>query len=55
MAEKILSQEEIDALLNAMDSGEVALEEEPEEDTKAEARLYDLTSQRLGKFAAARH
>ena len=48
MAEKILSQEEIDALLNAMDSGEVPLEEEPEENNaKAEARLYDLTSQSL--------
>ena len=48
MAEKILSQEEIDALLNAMDSGEVPLEEEPEDqDAKAEARPYDLTSQSL--------
>jgi len=47
MAEKILSQEEIDALLNAMDSGEVPLEEEPEDLSKAEARLYDLTSQSL--------
>jgi flagellar motor switch protein FliM len=47
MAEKILSQEEIDALLNAMDSGEVPLEEEPEDNSKAEARLYDLTSQSL--------
>jgi len=47
MAEKILSQEEIDALLNAMDSGEVPLEEEPEDQTRKEARLYDLTSQSL--------
>lgn len=48
MAEKILSQEEIDALLNAMDSGEVPLEEEPEDqNAKAEARLYDLTAQSL--------
>ena len=47
MAEKILSQEEIDALLNAMDSGEVPLESEPEDQTKSEARLYDLTSQSL--------
>ena len=47
MAEKILSQEEIDALLSAMDSGEVPLEEETEDQAKAEARLYDLTSQSL--------
>ncbi len=47
MAEKILSQEEIDALLSAMDSGEVPLEEEQEDQSKAEARLYDLTSQSL--------
>lgn len=47
MAEKILSQEEIDALLNAMGSGEVPLEEEPEDQSKKEARLYDLTSQSL--------
>jgi flagellar motor switch protein FliM len=47
MAEKILSQEEIDALLSAMDSGEVALEQEPDDQSKAEARLYDLTAQTL--------
>ena len=47
MAEKILSQEEIDALLNAMDSGEVPIEEDEEDASKAEARLYDLTSQSL--------
>jgi flagellar motor switch protein FliM len=47
MAEKILSQEEIDALLSAMDSGEVPLESEPEDHAKSEARLYDLTSQSL--------
>lgn len=47
MAEKILSQEEIDALLNAMDSGEVSFDEEAEDTSKAEARLYDLTSQSL--------
>jgi flagellar motor switch protein FliM len=47
MADKILSQEEIDALLNAMDSGEVEIEEEQEDQSKAEARPYDLTSQSL--------
>ena len=47
MAEQILSQEEIDALLNAMDSGEVDIEEEPQAPVKAEARSYDLTSQSL--------
>ncbi len=47
MSDKILSQEEIDALLSAMDSGEVEIEEEPEERSKAEARPYDLTSQSL--------
>lgn len=47
MADKILSQEEIDALLSAMDSGEVSIEEEPEEDSPSEARPYDLTAQSL--------
>lgn len=47
MADKILSQEEIDALLNAMDSGEVSIEEAPEEDSSSEARPYDLTAQSL--------
>jgi flagellar motor switch protein FliM len=49
MADQILSQEEIDALLTAMDSGEVELEEEPspKAKAKAEARPYDLTSQSL--------
>jgi flagellar motor switch protein FliM len=47
MADKILSQEEIDALLNAMDSGEVRVEEEPEEQSKSEVRSYDLTAQSL--------
>jgi len=43
MSDQILSQEEIDALLSAMDSGEVDLEEE----TKPEAEViaYNLTSQ----------
>lgn len=47
MSDKILSQEEIDALLSAMDSGEVEIDEEPEQESKAEARPYDLTSQSL--------
>ncbi len=47
MAEQILSQEEINALLNAMDSGEVDVEEEIKQEVKAEARSYDLTSQSL--------
>lgn len=47
MAEQILSQEEIDALLTAMDSGEVQVEEAPQPKAKAEARSYDLTSQSL--------
>lgn len=47
MADQILSQEEIDALLNAMDSGEVEVDEEPDPKSKAEARPYDLTSQSM--------
>ena len=47
MADQILSQEEIDALLSAMDSGEVEVEEEPTPKSKVEARPYDLTSQSL--------
>lgn len=47
MADKILSQEEIDALLSAMDSGEVSIEEEPDEETPSEAKPYDLTAQSL--------
>jgi len=47
MADQILSQEEIDALLTAMDSGEVKIEEESAPKAKAEARAYDLTSQSL--------
>lgn len=47
MSDKILSQEEIDALLTAMDSGEVEIDEAPEEESKAEAKPYDLTSQSL--------
>jgi flagellar motor switch protein FliM len=48
MADKILSQEEIDALLNAMDSGEVSIEEEAEEEkSSSEIKSYDLTAQSL--------
>lgn len=43
MPEQILSQEEIDALLSAMDSGEVDLTEE-KPPAKAEVKLYDLTA-----------
>jgi flagellar motor switch protein FliM len=46
MVEQILSKEEIDALLSAMDSGEVAVEPE-KNNAKAQARPYDLTSQSL--------
>ncbi len=45
MSDQILSQEEIDALLSAMDSGEVDLEEESKPD--AEAVAYNLTSQNI--------
>lgn len=44
MADQILSQEEIDALLNAMGSGEVDMAEE-KADIKSLAKPYDLTSQ----------
>ncbi|RJQ84843.1 MAG: flagellar motor switch protein FliM [Desulfobacteraceae bacterium] len=47
MPEQILSQEEIDALLSAMDSGEVEVEQEKAPKAKVEARPYDLTSQSL--------
>ena len=45
MSDQILTQEEIDALLSAMDSGEVDLEE----DAKSEAEIvpYNLTSQNI--------
>jgi flagellar motor switch protein FliM len=46
MAEQILSQEEIDALLSAMDSGEVDLTEE-KPSVKAEVKPYDLTAQNV--------
>ena len=46
MADNVLSQDEIDALLSAMDSGEVDLtaKEEPPE---AKAEAYDITSQNI--------
>jgi len=43
MSERILSQEEIDALLSAMDSGEVNLE--LDEKGEVQVKPYDLTSQ----------
>jgi flagellar motor switch protein FliM len=46
MADQILSQEEIDALLNAMGSGEVDIAEE-KMDIKSLAKPYDLTSQSI--------
>ncbi|MBI9085901.1 MAG: flagellar motor switch protein FliM [Desulfobacterales bacterium] len=46
MSENVLSQEEIDALLTAMDRGEVDLEtEEKKAEPKRDAKSYDLTSQ----------
>ena len=45
MSDQILSQEEIDALLSAMDSGEVDLEEEAK--PEAEIVAYNLTSQNI--------
>lgn len=46
MAENVLSQDEIDALLSAMDSGEVDLQAK-EEPPEARAESYDLTSQNI--------
>jgi len=45
MSDQILTQEEIDALLSAMDKGEVDLEEEVR--TAAEVLAYNLTSQNI--------
>jgi flagellar motor switch protein FliM len=45
MSDQILTQEEIDALLSAMDNGEVDLADEKEE--KAEAVSYSLTTQNI--------
>jgi flagellar motor switch protein FliM len=46
MADNVLSQDEIDALLTAMDSGEVDLKVE-EEPPEVRAESYDLTSQNI--------
>ena len=54
MADQILSQEEIDALLSAMDSGEIDVAEEKQE-VAVEVRSYDLTTQNImqrGQFDA---
>ena len=54
MADQILSQEEIDALLTAMDSGEIDVAEEKQE-VAVEVRAYDLTAQNImqrGQFDA---
>ena len=54
MADQILSQEEIDALLSAMDSGEIDVAEEKVE-APVEIRSYDLTTQNImqrGQFDA---
>jgi flagellar motor switch protein FliM len=54
MADQILSQEEIDALLTAMDSGEIDVVEDKQE-VAAEVRPYDLTTQNImqrGQFDA---
>jgi flagellar motor switch protein FliM len=54
MADQILSQEEIDALLTAMDSGEIDVAEEKQE-AAVEVRPYDLTTQNImqrGQFDA---
>jgi len=54
MAEQILSQEEIDALLSAMDSGELDVAEEKQE-VAVEVCSYDLTAQNImqrGQFDA---
>lgn len=45
MSENVLSQEEIDALLSAMDRGEVDLHEPDTGPAAPEVRAYDLTSQ----------
>jgi flagellar motor switch protein FliM len=45
MSDQILSQEEIDALLTAMDKGEVDLEEESPAEKEVVIEKYDLTSQ----------
>lgn len=54
MADQILSQEEIDALLSAMDSGEIDVAEEKQE-VAVDVQPYDLTAQNImqrGRFDA---
>ena len=54
MSDQILTQEEIDALLSAMDSGELDVAEEKQE-VAVEVRSYDLTTQNImerGQFDA---
>ena len=54
MADQILSQEEIDALLTAMDSGDLDVSEETQE-AAVEVKSYDLTAQNImerGQFDA---
>ncbi|MDL2275790.1 flagellar motor switch protein FliM [Desulfosarcina sp. OttesenSCG-928-G10] len=55
MADQVLSQEEIDALLSAMDSGDLETIEQSQQDAAAEIRPYDLTVQYIlqrGQFDA---
>ena len=49
MADQILTQEEVDALLSSMKAGDVDLEvsEEEEEKSQAQIPVYDLTSQNI--------
>jgi len=49
MADQILTQEEVDALLSSMKAGDVDLEvsEEAEETSQAQIPVYDLTSQNI--------
>ena len=50
MAQQILSQEEVDALLSSMESGEVEFdshEEESEKEAMADLPAYDLTAQNI--------
>lgn len=54
MADQILSQEEIDALLTAMDSGDIDVEDD-QQGAEVEIKPYDLTSQSImqrGQFDA---
>ncbi|MDY6986672.1 MAG: flagellar motor switch protein FliM [Thermodesulfobacteriota bacterium] len=47
MSDQILTQEEVGALLSAMDKGEVALEGNRDKKTDRKVETYDLTSQRI--------